>query len=325
MGTYLTERTAIDAVDFLITLWRERMVELIDQIDAPSVTEPKAKAAFWLGLGLNAANHIFPEHTPQRVVDSRAGQLATAGLKRVALPVWVMSQVQSFFVDRYGARLARTNDSLFASHVQFRDQLVDQVTAIASGFIATDYGRLITRALMQHFQGHKFDRPEDAITRTRNIIRDAGLITTERNLLRQQIAPGLESMTDKVALIASACPSSPARRQVFSPHRQRLFYSPSGDMEWVRWMNGPARTRYSDKIEITDPAQALQLMSQAYRMDVLTGSRVFPNTSPYSVYTTTVVQKYPNRAMSDLIPSFAQAEAEVMQALRTASGNSRAA
>lgn len=333
MGTYLTEQAAIDAVDYQITQWRNSMESLIDQVDAPGITEPKAKAAFWLGLGLNAANHIFPEYTPQRIVNSEAGRLAAAGLKRVAMPVWVMSQVQSYFVDQYGKRLNRANHALFANHVHFRDKLVDQITGIARSFITTDYGRLIIRALMRHYQGHDFHDSVRMKAGPRELIEKAGLITGSRALLRQQIEPGLNSMMRKVELIARACPSSPARQQVFSSHRYRLLYSPSGDMEWVRWMNGPARTRYSDMVEITDPLEALKFMTGAYRMEVIAGTRYHPDTRPYAPFSTSlaqmhtvmVVQRYPHRSLSSFIPSFEQAEHEVMQALKTAHFSSSAA
>jgi len=321
----LDKNTASEVVDYEISIWRERMIEVIDDVDAPGIKEPKAKAALWLGLGFNAVNHVFPEHTPNRVVNSSSGQLAGTALKRVALPVWVLSQVQSYFVDEYADKLQRANESLFASHVVFRDKLVDQVVDIARTFAGNDYGRLCSAALVRHFHGQKFRNQREGRTVARDLLHNAGLITTNRQELRNLLAPGLDSMVEKVELIANACPSSPARRRLASPHRQRLYYSPSGDKEWVSWMGGPARTRYSDKIQVTDPAKALRLMANAYRMDVLNGSRVFPDTSPHAVNTTTVVQRYPNRSLANLIPSFEGAEPEIMEALKSAGRRSAVA
>lgn len=318
MAFFLDGKTASQAVDYEITIWRERMIDVIDDVDAPSITEPKAKAAFWLGLGFNAANHVFPEYTPNRVVNSQVGRLSGTILKRVAMPVWVMSEVQSYFSDRYADRIKKGNELLFSNHTQFRDTLVDQIVNKARVFIDSDYGRLCSSALVRHFQGHQFSDPAQAVSRARKLLRDAGMVVSEREVLRDMFAPGLEAMVNKVELIAKACPSSPAQRKLFSTHRQRLYYSPSGDQEWVSWMGGPAQTRYSDLIRITDPAQALRLMTYAYRMDVLTGSRVYPDTSPYAVYVTTVVQKYPNRTIEDFIPSFETAEPEIMEALKAA-------
>lgn len=318
MAVYIDRATASQAVDFEITNWRERMIDVIDDVDAPSITEPKAKAAFWLGLGFNAVNHVFPEYIPERVVNGQAGQITGMILKRVAMSVWVMSEVQNYFSDQYADRIKRGNELLFSNHTHFRDTLVDQIVNKARVFIDSDYGRLCSGALVRHFQGRSFRDRGEAVALARSLLRDSGMVVSEREVLREMFEPGLKAMVNKVELIAKACPSSPAQRKLFSTHRQRLYYSPSGDQEWVSWMGGPAQTRYSDLIRITDPAQALRLMTYAYRMDVLTGSRVYPDTSPYAVYVTTVVQKYPNRTLEDFIPSFETAEPEIMEALKAA-------
>lgn len=325
MGFYLDKATASNVVDYEITIWRERMIDVIDAVEAPGIQDPKAKAAFWLGLGFNAANHVFPAYTPNRVANSAGGRAASTVLKRVALPVWIMCEVQKYFANEYAGQLARANEELFARHTLFKDKLVDQVVGKARTFADSDYGRLISATLVRHFQGHQFDDQRKGRTEARELLHRSGLITTDRQELRDIITPGLEAMVKKVELIANALPSSPARTHLFSNHRQRLYYSASGDQEWVRWMNGPARTRYSDLIRITEPSDALRLMAYAYRMKVMSGSRVFPDTSPYQVYTTTVVNQYPNRELKDLVPSFEEVEPEVVEALKSAGRGAAAA
>lgn len=309
MSTPVTTDIVVDALTQSITDWRERTIDAIWQIGPAGLVSPGAQAAAWLSFGLSAVNQVFPQHSPAWLLRSPLGRVAGVALKRVALPVWVFSEVQRRFNEHYQAQVRSANRALFQAYRPIQFEFIRQVQAIARGFEDSAYGRMCARVLERHYKGRKFEDKREAVHDVCALLVDAGLVDTNPASIHDQVVAGFGVIAERVGKIFAGSPAAPGENA--------LRYAARADLYWRRSLDGVAYTTQEFQT-VRRQEEALWLMAQAHAMDVWRDERRFLRNGMRHVPTTYVVCRYPNRHYRDYLPSFEAAEAEMAQALRAA-------
>ena len=306
----ITREHLWDALDYLITDWREAMRSALLQTPAPALRHEGAKTAAWLSFGFDAANYLYPYMANHRLLQSKipAGRVGAA-LSRVALPVWAISELQRYVGERYAAKVEHLDESLYRSHRRVCEQMVGDVQVIARDFGATKYAGEAMDALDACLAGKPYDREHSVAPKIREVIADSRLVDSDQRHIANQVHSALSPVVEKVRMMADACPEVSGLS-----HPAELWYAPNGDMTWRKTLGGVGYVDHRWQI-IRGQPEALKLMAHAHRMEVwqVPGSRL-----QHRPLRTFVICRFPNRRPQDFLHSFGNVRGEWTSALRSA-------
>lgn len=296
--------------------WARHMETAIREVDLPRLDDG-ARSAAWLSFGSNLASELFPMFAPRRVERSVPARLAAAGLRRVAVPVMLLSQVQAAFADTYHDRVERQHDAVYRNFLDVRGELHNIIARQGREFPASDYGRVCFEALNEVLGGREEDDELLAGQMVQQAIEDANLINLNFTELAADVKAAFKPLVEKIELIHKNSPAAQGFLQ-----DGRLQFAPSGEQYWDTTLAGEGYTRH-DFRPVHRQEDALWLMANAYRMRVWERQRDFTRSGRRLPPTTYVVLEYPNRKPRDFIPSIDNVEGEVREALRMAVAGQR--
>ncbi|MEX1066583.1 MAG: hypothetical protein WED00_11450, partial [Aquisalimonadaceae bacterium] len=274
-----------------------------------TVSDQGLKAATWLAFGLNATHQLYPQFAPINVRHNRAGRLILTGLRRVSPQLWALSQVQKTMAHQYRAQLRMADEKLFTNYLQFQDTFVRKIQHINDNFIATQYGRAVIDAVLEHFKDKTYELKELAITAVRRSIADAGLVEKDPMILRTRVREGFGHLLEKTEMIYRSSPDAPGTN--------RLQFATSDDRHWrtVPFSHPPVSHAVHKWTDVQAQSDALWLMANAYKMKVWRDERRYQTSGGRRIPTTYVVYEYPGQEPEDLLPLVSNPGPQIRSAL----------
>jgi hypothetical protein len=214
--SFTLDRETVDrAIMEEVTLWYiEQRNALQDfKMGALEDEDDFTKTYAWLNFGIDASKTLFPASYVGRLVSSA----------RATIPLWVIGQAQSAFVNLYGAYINHHRKKLKKKYDRLRSEFIDEMQTIHRNFINEPYGRSINDGIRQHWQNKTFRDSSEAETLCRELIHHAGLIVTDSDVIKQRTESRFGGLCSKVCKIYLGMDDGPGVNDLYYASPQQVL------------------------------------------------------------------------------------------------------
>ena len=187
-----TDKAILDNLDFEIATWRERQIEVFNELPFPKIEKDRDffQAVGWLNFAIDFTENLFPNTSPKTVI--------TEFTKPYAIPLWIAGQAQDKFVSYYRKLRDDAQQRLNANLRSVRDEFTNAVVDQARGFKATTHARTLAKGIRDYLNGREFLDDAQMDVYIRRLIHNAHLVETRLEELRRRTQPGFKRLMDKI-------------------------------------------------------------------------------------------------------------------------------
>jgi len=177
-----------------IKLWGDNQKDALDHADAEVMpllggAPPFFKAAAWLNFGLDGTEKLFPQSA------------LAQGIKKLTIPIAAANYAVEGFNALYRNEMEKSNALLRKDYNGIRDQFRDTIDqTILRDFINTPFSAAACKTLVSVFSKHLNELADEhmAMSHCQGVIREAGLIESSSEAIRERTAEGFGAICRKV-------------------------------------------------------------------------------------------------------------------------------
>lgn len=188
------DKAILDNLDFEIATWRERQIEVFNELSFPEIKGDDKRffeAIGWLNFAMDFTETVFPHTSPKTVI--------TDFTKPYAIPLWIAGKAQEKFSSYYRKLRDDAQQRLNATLRSVRDEFTNAIVDQARGFKATTHARNLASGILHYLRGRQFQDDAQMDAYIRRLVHNGRLVETRLEELRRRTQPGFRRLMDKIS------------------------------------------------------------------------------------------------------------------------------